>query len=113
MLQTFKNIPGRISRAFVYSAQGLKSALLKEESLRLEAAAFVILAVVLLIVPWPWWKKLALASIFVLIPLCELFNSAIEDICDLVSPDYDLHVKNAKDKGSAAVLLAIIINVLA
>ncbi|MDR1921420.1 MAG: diacylglycerol kinase [Candidatus Adiutrix sp.] len=37
----------------------------------------------------------------------------MEDICDLVSPDYDLHVKNAKDKGSAAVLLAIIINVLA
>ena len=46
------------------------------------------------------------------IPLAELFNSALEDICDLVSPDYHPLVTQAKDKGSAAVLLAIVANVL-
>ena len=112
MLKTVKNIPTRVVKAFGYSFDGLKSAFIKEESFRLEAFACLILAVALIISPWPGWKKAAMLAVYMLIPLCELLNSAIEDICDMVSPEINPYVKSAKDKGSAAVLLAIIANIL-
>ncbi|MDR0882761.1 MAG: diacylglycerol kinase [Candidatus Adiutrix sp.] len=113
ILSTIKNIPGRIIRAWGYSRDGLANAFIREESFRLEVMSLVILTLILLLVPWPIWKKLALTSVFLLIPLTELLNSALEDLCNLVSPDFNPFIKNAKDKGSAAVLLAIIINGLA
>ncbi|MDL2260054.1 diacylglycerol kinase [Deltaproteobacteria bacterium OttesenSCG-928-K17] len=113
LLRTIKNIPVRAVKAWGYSWDGLKSAFIKEESFRLETIALVVLVAVLAVVPWPLWKKAALTATFLLIPLTELLNSAIEDICDLVSPDRHPLIKAAKDKGSSAVLLAIILNLLA
>ena len=113
MIKTIKNIPRRVVKAFGYSFDGLKSAFIKEESIRLEAMGLVLLVLVLIFVPWPLWKKVSLTAIYLLIPLAELLNSALEDLCDLVSPDFNPLIKSAKDKGSAAVLAAIIINVLA
>ena len=40
----------------------------------------------------------------------ELLNTAIENICNLVSPDFNPLVKKAKDAASAAVLLGIFAN---
>jgi len=113
LLQTIKNIPRRARTALSYSRDGLKSAFIKEEAFRLETLAFILLVIALIFVPWPLWKKAALLSVFLLIPLTELLNSALEDLCDLVSPDYNILIKEAKDKGSAAVLVAIILNLLA
>lgn len=108
--QTLKNIPRRVTKAFGYSWDGLKGAFIKEESFRLETIGLVLLALAMAVVPWPGWKKAALFAVYFLIPLTELVNSAVEDLCDLVSPDFHPLVKTAKDKGSAAVLLAIIVN---
>ena len=112
-IQTIKNIPRRAVKSFAYSVDGLKSAFIKEEAFRLESLGLVLLILVLLFVPWPLWKKFSLAAVFLLIPLSELFNSAIEDLSDFVSPDYHPLIKSAKDKGSAAVLLAIFVSLLA
>jgi len=113
ILKTIKNIPRRVVKASGYSFDGLKSAFVKEESFRLEILALVLLVLILFFVPWPLWKKVGLTAIFILIPLAEIFNSALEDLCDLVSPEFNPLIKSAKDKGSAAVLLAIVINLLA
>ena len=113
MFKLLTNIPKRASSAMRYSLQGLRSAFVKEESIRLETLALILLTAVLALVPWPVWKKAALLGAYLLIPLTELLNSAIEDLCDLVSTGYDERIKSAKDKGSAAVLLAIILSLLA
>jgi diacylglycerol kinase (ATP) len=113
MLKTIRNIPTRVRKAFAYSWDGLANAFVKEEAIRLECLAFCILLAVMLFVPWPLWKKASLLAVFLLVPLCELINSAIEDVCDLITRDFNEHVKNAKDKGSAAVLAAIVINLIA
>jgi diacylglycerol kinase len=46
----------------------------------------------------------------------EAFNTAIESICDLVSPEHNILVKRAKDIGAGAVLFsaaaALLIGVL-
>lgn len=92
-----------------YSLSGLSLAFKKEESIRLETIALILLVAILALVPWPIWKKITLIAAFMLIPLTELLNSALEDLCDLVSPQYNEKIKSAKDKASAAVLIAIII----
>ena len=107
-----KNFPGRVVRALGFSGQGLKGAFLKEEAFRLEVLGLGLLGAVLAACPWPLWKKAALLAAYLLIPLAELLNSALEDLCDLVSPDYHPLAGQAKDKGSAAVLVAISVNIL-
>jgi diacylglycerol kinase (ATP) len=110
MLKALANIPRRARNAMRFSLCGLASAFRKEEAVKLETIALVLLVAILAFVPWPLWKKLALTASYLLVPFTELLNSAIEDVCDLVSPEYNEKVKTAKDKGSAAVLVAMIIN---
>ena len=62
--------------------------------------------------PWPLWKCLALVACFLLIPFAEIINSAIEDICDGITRERTPFIKDAKDKGALAVLMAIIFNAL-
>ena len=113
ILSTLKNIPTRAVRAFGYSWAGMKNAFIKEEAFRLEVLGLLLLLLILPFAPWPLWKKFAILAVFFLIPLTELLNTAVEDLGDLVSPGYNDYVKSAKDKGSAAVLLAMVINALA
>ena len=52
---------------------------------------------------------IALVGVLLMMLIVELLNVAIEAICDLVSPERNPMVKIAKDCGSAAVLLSIIL----
>lgn len=112
MFRLLRNAPRRFLKSFVYSWDGLKATFAKEESFRLETIALLVLLLVMMLCPWPWWKKITMLASYLFIPLVEIINSAIEDICDLITRDHSPLIKNAKDKGSMAVLVAIIINVL-
>ncbi|MDR2406101.1 MAG: diacylglycerol kinase [Deltaproteobacteria bacterium] len=112
MFKALKNIPRRAKMATYYSLCGIGSSFKKEEAIKLETVTLVVLVIVLFFVPWPLWKKLAMTASYLLIPLVELINSSIEDICDLVTTEYNEKVKDSKDKGSAAVLVAMIINIV-
>lgn len=52
-----------------------------------------------------------ISAIFVVL-ITEFLNSAVEDICDLLIKNYDLHVKEIKDIAAAAVLIAAVYAVL-
>lgn len=47
------------------------------------------------------WIVLAIAIVW----LAEAFNTAIEHVCDVVSPEFHASVKRAKDIGAGAVLI--------
>lgn len=47
-----------------------------------------------------------------LVWMAELFNSAIEKLCDLVSPGFNPKVKFIKDVAAAAVLVSAIVAVI-
>jgi diacylglycerol kinase (ATP) len=112
MIKALTNLPRRVKNAMCYSLSGLGSSFKKEESVKLETVSLVILIIAMCLVSWPLWKKMTLIASYLLIPLIELINSGIEDVCDLVSTEYNERIKTAKDKGSAAVLLAIVINII-
>lgn len=99
----------RIVRAFNYSCQGLKAAWHSEAAFRQEC----LLALVL--IPGSFWLGRTPVEVFLLLALVvvvlilELINTAIEALADLVSPEYHPLIAKAKDTGSAAVLLGLLL----
>lgn len=112
MFDLLRRAPARFAKSFGYCWDALVVTVRKEESFRLEMIAFVLLALVMVACGWPWWKKTGMMAGYLLIPLVEVLNSAIEDVCDLVTKERNELVKNAKDKGALAVLAAIVFNAL-
>ncbi len=62
-----------------------------------------------LLLPVSRLEKLALIASLVLVLIVELLNSAIEAVVDRVSLDRHSLSKNAKDLGSAAVMLSFVL----
>ncbi len=99
----------RIKHAFFYSCDGLKFAIKNVPALWQELCLYSILAIVLYFIPQPLMHKSILFFANTTVLIAELFNSAIEEIVDLTSPDYHILAKRAKDLGSAAVLITLLL----
>lgn len=111
MTQKPKGVVGirRIVHAMGYTRSGLATAWRNEAAFRQETT----LAAVLLPTAW-WlgssWVETALLSACVLVVLItELLNSAIEAVVDVASPDVHPLAKAAKDMGSAAVFVSLLL----
>lgn len=52
------------------------------------------------------FEYFALLIVIILIILVEVLNTAVEAVCDALTPEFDANIKIAKDCGSLAVLLA-------
>lgn len=96
----------RIWRAFQFSMSGLRHALTKETAFQQEFGLFIVLLPVLFFLPVPLFLKILLLLANTGVLIVELLNSAIESVVDKASPEYHQLAKQAKDMGSAAVLLA-------
>ncbi|HEX7987687.1 MAG TPA: diacylglycerol kinase [Duganella sp.] len=107
----FKSKSGlkRIFSAFFYSVDGLKSAWRHEHAFRQELALFVVGALIALALKVSAFEKLVLIAVLVLILIVELINSALEAVVDRISLERHPLSKNAKDFGSAAVLLTCLL----
>lgn len=107
----FKSKSGlkRILSAFFYSVDGLKSAWRHEHAFRQELMLFIAGAVVAALLPVSSFQKLALIGVLVVVLIVELINSAIEAVVDRISLERHPLSKNAKDFGSAAVLLSCLL----
>ncbi|MBP1208137.1 diacylglycerol kinase (ATP) [Duganella sp. 1411] len=107
----FKSKSGlkRIFSAFFYSIDGLKSAWKHEHAFRQELALFVVGALIALVLKISAFEKLVLIAVLVLVLIVELINSALEAVVDRISLERHPLSKNAKDFGSAAVLLTCLL----
>lgn len=99
----------RLIKATGFSWNGLKAAYCGEEAFRQE----VWLALVL--IPAGLWlgetgvEKIILCGSVIVLMITELLNSAIEAVVDRFGSEWNLLSGQAKDMGSAAVLLAMIL----
>lgn len=107
----FKSKSGlrRIYTAFWYSIDGFKSAWQHEHAFRQEVSVFAVGTVIALLLHISAFEKLVLIAVLMLILIVELINSSIEAVVDRVSLERHPLSKNAKDFGSAAVLLACLL----
>jgi diacylglycerol kinase (ATP) len=107
----FKSKSGlkRVLSAFFYSVDGFKSAWRNEHAFRQELTLFVPAGVIAMLLPISAFQKLALIAVLIFVLIVELINSAIEAVVDRVSLERHPLSKNAKDFGSAAVLLSCVL----
>ncbi len=102
----------RAWRALGYSLAGLRAAWRHESAFRQE------LLVALIVIPLGLWlgqggvEKVLLAGSWVLVLIVELLNSAIEAVVDRIGQERHELAGRAKDLGSAAVLLTILLAIL-
>ncbi len=101
----------RVFKALGYTWDGLKAAARHEEAFKQELFLVVPLSLAAWFVPVSFVERALLFSVLQLILIVELINSAIEANTDHISLDRHPLAKRAKDMGSAAVFLAIVIAV--
>jgi len=99
----------RIILAAGYSLSGFKAAFQQEAAFRQE----LLLAAIL--IPLACWlnvesqQRLMMIAALLLVLIVELLNSAIEAVVDRIGPEQHELSGRAKDMGSAAVLLSLLL----
>jgi diacylglycerol kinase (ATP) len=99
----------RIVRAVGYSFQGFATAIRHEHAFRQELMLCVVLLPFAIFLPLTPLERVVLIASLLIVLIVELLNSAIEAIVDRVSLENHELSKRAKDLGSAAVFLALVL----
>jgi len=99
----------RIANAFYYSMSGLKLAYKHEHAFRQELLGAVVLLPIACLVPVTPVERVLLIGTVLLVLIVELLNSSIEAVVDRVGLETHHLSKRAKDIGSAAVMLVLVL----
>ncbi|AIZ78795.1 diacylglycerol kinase [Actinobacillus equuli subsp. equuli] len=99
----------RVIRAAGYSMKGLKAAYINEPAFRQEIWCAMILIPLALLLGNDVVEKILLLSTVFLVLITELLNSAIEAVVDRIGSDFHELSGRAKDIGSAAVFMAMML----
>lgn len=102
----------RLRNSFKYAFEGVVTAYKTEQNLRIHtlfAFLVVIGGFVFKISHLEWFVCFILIG---LVLMAEFFNTAFEHIVDMISPEYNIHAKNAKDMASSGVLAMAFISAI-
>jgi diacylglycerol kinase (ATP) len=91
---------------------GLVYAFMEESAFRQELTLFAILTPIAFFLPINYLEKALLISSLIMVLVVELLNSSVEAAIDRISFEHHDLSKRAKDFGSAAVMLTLVISVL-
>jgi diacylglycerol kinase (ATP) len=91
-----------------YSMAGLRAGW-SETAFRQEALAAMVLLPLSLWLGQTWVETALLAASVVFVMVVELLNTAVETAIDRIGPEWNDLSKRAKDMGSAAVLLSLLL----
>lgn len=100
----------RLGAALRYSLKGLGAAVRHEAAFRQELALFIVLCPLAVWVARSPFECIVLIGPMVMVLIVELLNSALEALADAISLDEHPWLGRAKDLGSAAVLLALLLS---
>ncbi|GAB4133055.1 MAG: diacylglycerol kinase [Bacteroidia bacterium] len=99
-------------KSFQFAISGLKYLFVKERNARVHAvAAFLAISAGFIFDV----SEMEWVTIFICIGivfLTEIFNTAIEELCDKIQPELDPKIKVIKDLSAGAVLIAAILSLV-
>ena len=98
----------RVWHALGYSLAGLRAGWF-ETAFRQEAIVSLVLIPAAFWLGRNWVETILLAGTVILIMIVELLNTGIETAIDRIGPEWHDLSKRAKDMGSAAVLLSLLL----
>jgi diacylglycerol kinase (ATP) len=111
----YKSVGGlrRIVNALRYTARGIGYAFANEAAFRQELLAILVLMPTAIILPVSVLERLLLVLLMLLVLVVELLNTSIEATVDRVSMELHPLAGRAKDLGSAAVGISLLMCIVA
>jgi diacylglycerol kinase (ATP) len=100
----------RMWHATGYSMAGLRAGW-NETAFRQESLAALVLIPLSFWLGGTWVETALLAGSVILVMVVELLNTAVETAIDRIGPEWHDLSKRAKDMGSAAVLLSLLLSI--
>jgi diacylglycerol kinase (ATP) len=100
----------RMWHAMLYSMDGLRAGW-HETAFRQESLAAMVLVPLSFWLGRNWVETALLAGSVIFLMVVELLNTAIETAIDRIGPEWHDLSKRAKDMGSAAVLLSLLLSI--
>jgi diacylglycerol kinase (ATP) len=98
----------RILHASGYSVEGLRAGW-QETAFRQEAILAMLMLPLAFWLGRTWLEVSMLAAVVLVVLITELLNTGIETAIDRIGPEWHALSKRAKDMGSAAVLLSLLL----
>ncbi|KIS41254.1 diacylglycerol kinase [Kosakonia radicincitans] len=99
----------RIIKAAGYSWKGVRAAWINEAAFRQELVAVVLAIIIACWLDIDTVTRVLLISSVSLVMIVEILNSAIEAVVDRIGSEFHELSGRAKDMGSAAVLMSILL----
>lgn len=99
-------------KGFIYAWQGVKYAFSTQINFKFHSVAAVLTLVLACLLNLNIYEWLWISAAIAIVIIAELFNTAIEVLVDLVSPDYHHKAGIVKDLASAAVLFTAFLSAI-
>lgn len=102
----------RLINATKYSFKGFKSAIKYETAFRQELLSLIVAYIVVMLIDFTIYERILLLGSIGVVMIVELINSAIECVVDRIGSERHELSGRAKDYGSAAVFLSLLLTVI-
>ena len=99
-------------KSFSYGFDGLKVLFREEHNARIHLVVSILVVISGFVFDISTTEWLIVIILIGLVVAMEIINSAIENVCDLVSPQQNEYVRKAKDLSAAAVMLCALVSVV-
>ena len=96
-------------KSFVYAFNGLKLFFRTEHNARIHIAAAILVVFLGKLLKISNCEWCLLSVVIGIVFISEIFNTAIEQLTDMISPEYSEKAKIVKDLAAGAVLMASVI----
>lgn len=94
-------------KSFAFAFDGIKTFLTLEHNARLHALSAIIVVAAGLWLNITTYEWIAVVIAIAMVVVAEMINTALEQLTDMVSPEYNEKAKKVKDIAAGAVLLAV------
>lgn len=100
------------SKSALYALNGLRVLFLEEHNSRIHIAIVIVVVTAGFLLKISNTEWLVVCILIALVFSLEIINSAIENICDYISPQWNEVIKKVKDLAAAAVFVSSVISVI-
>lgn len=100
------------SKSTLYALNGLRVLFLEEHNSRIHIAIVIVVVTGGFLLKISNTEWLVICILIALVFSLEIINSAIENICDYISPQWNEVIKKVKDLAAAAVFVSSVISVI-
>lgn len=101
-----------IHKSFKNAFRGLWMILKSERNFQIHACAMVVNIILMFILPVETLDVILILSVCFLVLITEIFNTAIEKLCDYLQPNFDPKIGFIKDICAGAVTLMSVLAVV-